>query len=68
MIACVNQQANYYEETMNTIKYASKAKSIQNQRVKNEIIFKEYQKEAEIQKEKADIEKEIQSQREQLQL
>jgi hypothetical protein len=42
---------------MNTIKYASKAKSIQNQRVKNEIIFKEYQKEAE-------IEKEIQSQRE----
>ena len=38
MIACVNQLVGTYEETMNTIKYASKAKSIQNQRVKNEII------------------------------
>lgn len=34
---------------MNTIKYASKAKSIQNQRVKNEIIQKEYALEAEAQ-------------------
>jgi kinesin family protein 18/19 len=61
MIACINQQASCYEETMNTIKYASKAKSIQNQRVKNEIIFKEYMKEAQ-------IEREMQSQREQMQL
>ena len=28
MIACVNQVPSFYEETMNTIKYASKAKSI----------------------------------------
>ena len=38
-----------YEETMNTIKYASKAKSIQNQRVKNEIIQAEYALEVEAQ-------------------
>jgi hypothetical protein len=30
MIACINQLVGTYEETMNTIKYASKAKSIQN--------------------------------------
>jgi hypothetical protein len=45
MIATVNQLASTYEETMNTIKYASKARSIQNQKVKNEIIQKEYQRE-----------------------
>ena len=32
-----------YDETLNTIKYASKARNIQNQRVKNEIIQREYQ-------------------------
>jgi hypothetical protein len=30
MIACINQLVGTYEETMNTIKYASKAKAIQN--------------------------------------
>ena len=42
MIACVNQLSSMYEETMNTLKYANKAKSIMNQRVKNEIIEREY--------------------------
>lgn len=49
MIACINQVMGTYEETMNTIKYASKAKSIQNQRVKNEIIQAEYALEVEAQ-------------------
>jgi len=30
MIACINQLVGTFEETMNTIKYASKAKAIQN--------------------------------------
>ena len=47
MIACVNQLVSTYEETMNTLKYANKAKSIMNQRVKNEIIEREYQLELE---------------------
>ena len=50
MIACVNQDPKLQEETMNTIKYATKAKSIQNQKVKNEIILKEYQKEYQLEK------------------
>lgn len=38
MIATINQTLSTYEETMNTIKYASKARSIENKKVKNEII------------------------------
>lgn len=39
MIACISQLTNCYEETMNTIKYAQQAKSIENKKVKNEIIL-----------------------------
>ena len=30
MIACVSPAVNYYEETLNTLKYSSKAKQIKN--------------------------------------
>ena len=48
MIACISQVASCYEETMNTIKYASQAKSILNQKKKNEIILQEYNREEEM--------------------
>lgn len=50
MIACVSQLSSCYEETMNTIKYASQAKSILNQKKKNEIILQEYNREEEMQR------------------
>jgi hypothetical protein len=43
MIACISQHSAVFDETINTLKYAQKAKSIQNQRVKNEIIQREYE-------------------------
>lgn len=45
MIACISQLTGCYEETMNTLKYASAAKSILNKKKKNEIILQEYSRE-----------------------
>ena len=45
MIACISQLTNCYEETMNTLKYASAAKSILNKKKKNELIHQEYSRE-----------------------
>ena len=45
MIACISQLIGCYEETMNTLKYASAAKSILNKKKKNEIILQEYSRE-----------------------
>lgn len=58
MIACISQQANCYEETMNTLKYASQAKSILNQKKKNEIILQEYSREEEMRRLAAQAEQE----------
>lgn len=30
MVACISSSPNYYEQTLNTLKYSSKAKQIKN--------------------------------------
>jgi hypothetical protein len=38
MVACISQAAGQLEETMNTIKYAQKARAIQNTAMRMEIV------------------------------
>ncbi len=35
MIACISPSAMFYEETLNTLNYASRARSIKNEAVRN---------------------------------
>ena len=52
MIVCVNQLKKTFDETLNTLKYANKAKNIMNPKLQNQIIFNEYKREQEIQQAK----------------